>query len=88
MADDGGPEDLSKTSTSLQDTASSAGVAAQGDLSSDDQDVLNSDEMKLRGRVSRKGFTGQTCNHKILIDDKILEPGENVLTMEYSVSLF
>lgn len=38
-------------------------------------------------QVGRKSVTGQTCSLKTLIDDGVLDAGDNVLTMEYMVSM-
>ena len=36
--------------------------------------------------VGRRPMTGQTCSLKTLIDDNVLDAGDNVLTLEYMVS--
>jgi len=35
--------------------------------------------------VGRRPMTGQTCSLKTLIDDCVLDAGDNVLTLEYMV---
>jgi proteasome lid subunit RPN8/RPN11 len=51
---------------------------SQGDDDSGDDDIIGGSS-----NVGRKSMTGQTCTLKTLIDDKVITPGDGMLSMEY-----
>ncbi|XP_015792822.1 MPN domain-containing protein [Tetranychus urticae] len=53
---------------------------------SDDNGIATEDSVpstSQKSQVGRKSLSGQICSLKTLIDDQILDPGNNVLTMDY-----
>jgi hypothetical protein len=57
----------------------------------DDSDTIGDDSNQqtlTKNQAGRKSFTGQTCTLKTLIDDDVIDPGSNVLSVDYMVILF